>query len=232
MSRCQQVARPLALCLRPAYSAPFSATPIPKAAARLFSTSPSRRDVEPTTTSSPADAPAAQDLINAKAPASAPSADSEGSQAADQRAALKAQWLDPNTTTLPWAERKLQRQGINPIGSRRRRAAVRQTPGIPFEKLPYHAYQEARNLLAADRLKKLEEIKRAYEKLKTVEAQPAETYREGVAHKNRRIYSLRKQLWELKIQADINDPFVRRRWEDGLGKPHMDPGILSPLQIC
>lgn len=77
-------------------------------------------------------------------------------------------------------------------------------------------------MLAADRLKKLEEIKRAYEKLKALEARPAETYRAGIAHKNKKLYSMRKQLWELKIRADINDPFVRRRWEDGLGKRRME----------
>lgn len=222
MSRCQQVARPLVLCLRPACSVQSSAASIPKATARLFSNSPSRCDVEPTTTSSPVDAQATQDLLSTKFPASAPPVGPEGASTADQRAALKAQWLDPNTTTLLWAERKLQKQGINPIGSRRRRAAVRQTQGLPFEQLPYHAYQEARKLLAADRLKKLEEIKRAYQRLKTVEAQPAETYRSGTAHKNKMLYSLRKQLWYLKIQADINDPAVRMKWEDGLGKPRMD----------
>lgn len=147
----------------------------------------------------------------------------------DQRAALRAQWLDPNTTTLIWAEKKLQKQGIEVVGSRRRRAAVRQTSDLPFEQLPYHAYQEARKLLAADRLQKLEEIKRAYQKLKTVEAQPAEIYRGGIAHKNKKLYSLRKQLWWLKIQADINDPDVRRKWEDGHGMPKSCEDLRSCL---
>lgn len=229
MSRCQRVARPLVLCMRPAYSAQLTAASIPTTTARLFSNSSSRPDVEPTTTSSSADAQATHDLVNAKAPESARPVGSDGSLTADQRAALRAQWLDPNTTTLTWAERKLLKQGINPIGSRRRRAAVRQTPDVPFEQLPYHAYQEARKILAADRLEKLEEMKRAFQKLKAVEAQPAETYRGGVAYKNKRLSSLRRQLWYLMVQADINDPVVKRKFEDGQGKPRMD---LGPPTLC
>lgn len=110
------------------------------------------------------------------------------------------------------------------MGSRRRRAAVRQTPDVPFEQLPYHAYQEARKILAADRLEKLEEMKRAFQKIKAVEAQPVEKYRGGIAYKNKKLSSLRKQLWYLMVQADINDPVVKRKFEDGLGKPRVDLG--------
>lgn len=123
--------------------------------------------------------------------------------------------MDPNTTTLAWAEKKLLKEGINPVGSRRRRAAVRQTPGIPFEQLPFHCFQEARQLLAADRAQKMEEIVHAYQKLKKVEAQPAKPGEE--AFKMKRLLSMRRELERLKVYADINDPAVQRKFEDGFG---------------
>lgn len=216
------MARPLALCFRPAYSSQFAVPSASTTTARVFSNSASRRDVEPTTTSSSADdAQATQDLLTAGASKSPAATESDEALKAVRRSELKAQWLDPNTTSMAWAERKLQTKGINPIGSRRRRAAVRQTPSIPFEQLPYHAFQEARKLLAEDRAEKLEEIKRAYQRIKTVEAMPADTYRGGQGHKNVKLHSLRNQLEYLKIQADINDPAVKRKFEDGLGKLHM-----------
>lgn len=130
---------------------------------------------------------------------------------------LKARWLDPNTTTLPWAEKKLIKKGINPIGSRRRRAAVRQTLNIPFEQLPYHCFQEARKLLAEDRAQKLDAIRKAYQKLRSAEAQPASKNRGGEDYKAKKLRSLRKHLAYLKVQADMNDPAVKRKFEDGFG---------------
>ncbi|CAN8095408.1 unnamed protein product [Discula destructiva] len=216
MSRCQQAARPIALCLRP--RRPLATPPVSTATARFFSHSPSRRDVEPTTPSSSpsaADAQAAADLAHANSkPDVAILSEAEIAEKNAKRE-LKARWMDPNTTTLAWAEKQLLRDGINPIGSRRRRAAVRQTPNIPFEQLPYHCFQEARQLLATDRAEKLEQVKKAYQRLKNVEAQPAETYRGGEAFKNKSLLSLRRRLEYLKIQADANDPAVKRKFEDG-----------------
>lgn len=226
MSRCQQAARPIARCLRQGPPAQAAAPSI-SAAARFFSNSTSRRDVEPTTTTSsstPAtDAQAAQDLGNAT----------------NALKPLKEQWLDPNTTTLLWAERKLLRQGTDPIGSRRRRAAVRQSPNIPFEQLPYHAFQEARKILADDRAEKLEAIKETAEEIRKLEARPADVYRAGEHHKQKKLGSLRRHLDYLKVQADINDPAVLRKFEDGHGAfpttnrvgespPHLPPDWNSP----
>jgi large subunit ribosomal protein L35 len=127
--------------------------------------------------------------------------------------------MDPNTTTLVWAERRLLKQGSEPIGSRRRRAAVRQSPNIPFEQLPYHAFQEARKVLGEDRAQKLEAISETADEIRKLEARPADVYRAGDYHKQKRLDSLRRYLEYLKIQADINDPAVRRKYEDGHGKP-------------
>lgn len=206
MSRCQQVVRPIARCLRQGNPAQPASPSVSAVTARFFSNSTSRRDVETTTTSSTtpaaADAQAAHDLsANAtRAPSS-----------------VREQWMDPNTTTLVWAERRLLKQGSEPIGSRRRRAAVRQSPNIPFEQLPYHAFQEARKVLGEDRAQKLEAISETADEIRKLEARPADVYRAGDYHKQKRLDSLRRHLEYLKIQADINDPAVRRKYEDGHG---------------
>lgn len=126
--------------------------------------------------------------------------------------------MDPNTTTLVWAERKLLKQGTEPVGSRRRRAAVRQSPNIPFEQLPYHAFQEARKVLGEDRAEKLEAIRETAEEIAKLKTRPASVYRAGEHHKQKKLDSLRRHLEYLKIQADINDPAVRRKYEDGHGE--------------
>lgn len=100
---------------------------------------------------------------------------------------------------------------------------MRTTLDIPFEQLPYHAFQEARKILAADRREKIEEIKKAHQRVKNVEAMPDATYRGGRRFKQKKLQSLREHLEYLIIQADINDPAVRRKWEDGLG---MFPAFL------
>lgn len=198
--------RPIARCLRQGNPAQPASPSVSAVTARFFSNSTSRRDVEPTSTSSTtpaaADAQAAHDLVaNAtKAPNS-----------------VREQWMDPNTTTLVWAERRLLKQGSEPIGSRRRRAAVRQSPNIPFEQLPYHAFQEARKVLGEDRAQKLEAISETADEIRKLEARPADVYRAGEYHKQKRLDSLRRHLEYLKIQADINDPAVRRKYEDGHG---------------
>lgn len=206
MSRCQQVALPLARCLRQGLATQPAAPSIYAAAARSFSSTASRRDVETSNSSSStpaADAQSAQELASTTpAPAQ-----------------LKEQWLDPNTTTLLWAERRLLKQGTEPIGSRRRRAAVRQSPNIPFEQLPYHCFQEARKVLAEDRAEKLDALRRVSIEIAKLEQRSADVYRAGEQHKEKKLRSLREHLEELKIQADVNDPAVKRKWEDGLGKP-------------
>lgn len=205
------MALPLTRCLRHGLATQSAAPSIYAAAARSFTSSASRRDVETTTTttSSPtpaADAQSAQDLAST-------------TNAANP---LKQQWLDPNTTTLLWAERRLLKQGAEPVGSRRRRAAVRQSPNIPFEQLPYHCFQEARKVLAEDRAEKLQELKKASVEIAKLEQRPADAYRAGEKFKQRRLESMRRHLEELKIQADINDPAVKRKFEDGLCKPQSE----------
>ncbi|KAI2643362.1 phosphatidylethanolamine-binding protein [Xylaria nigripes] len=125
--------------------------------------------------------------------------------------------LDRNTTTSLWAERKLMRMGTPPIGSRRRRAALRSSQNIPFEQLPYQCFQEARKILQEDRQEKLQALAKELVKLKRLEETPAEEFPKGQRIKDMRIAGLKKYIEELKILIDINDPIVKRRFEDGIG---------------
>ena len=55
-------------------------------------------------------------------------------------------------------------------------------------------------------------------KIKRLEATPADQVPGGERKKNLRLTSLRKYLEKLKILVDINDPLVKRRFEDGFGE--------------
>ncbi|KAK7730039.1 mitochondrial 54S ribosomal protein YmL35 [Botryosphaeria dothidea] len=124
--------------------------------------------------------------------------------------------LDPNTVITRRDEKKLIKSGVFPIGSRRRRAALQQSQNIPFEQLPYQCFQEARKILKADREEKLQQIQQQRERIARVEAQDP-TVSGGESQKSVRLTSMRNHLEELKILADINDPIVKKRFEDGKG---------------
>lgn len=126
--------------------------------------------------------------------------------------------MDRNTTTNLWAERKLVKRGRPPIGSRRRRAALQTSENIPFEELPYQCFQEARQILQEDRKEKIEAITKQMAKIKRLEDTPADQLPGGERKKDMRLTSMRKSVEELKVLADINDPIVKRKFEDGLGE--------------
>ncbi|KAJ9643682.1 uncharacterized protein PV06_09134 [Exophiala oligosperma] len=124
---------------------------------------------------------------------------------------------DPATVFVPRLERKLMKAGNPPIGSRRRRAALAQSPGIPFDQLPYQCFQEARKILIEDRAEKLKKIETERARIARLEEADPATFRGGEVYKQKRLKSMRAELEELKILADINDPNVKRRFEDGKG---------------
>lgn len=124
--------------------------------------------------------------------------------------------LDPNTV-LPEFEEQLMKAGKMPIGSRRRRLAIRSTGDLPFEHLPYQAFQEARKILSADREEKLGKIQKEIEKINRLEATKPEEIKGGQHIKDMKLRGLRKYVEELKILADANDPVVKKRFEDGTG---------------
>ncbi|KAF2628571.1 PEBP-like protein [Macroventuria anomochaeta] len=126
--------------------------------------------------------------------------------------------LDPETVENKKQERRLlRREGVQPVGSRRRRAAlrmsaVRKTEEIPFEQLPYQCFQEARKFLQEDRQEKLKEIKTQQQRIQATAESNA-----SVQSKRDRIARMKMHLNDLIIAADINDPVVKRKFEDGQG---------------
>jgi large subunit ribosomal protein L35 len=126
--------------------------------------------------------------------------------------------LDPNlVATVSEEKRLIKHRNLYPVGSRRRRAALSSgKDNIPFEQLPYQCFQEARNVLAQDREEKMQAIAKMRKRIAHVEGLDAAAAG-GEPHKQHRLFSMRKELENLKILADINDPMVKKRFEDGLG---------------
>ncbi|KEF53439.1 uncharacterized protein A1O9_10414 [Exophiala aquamarina CBS 119918] len=124
---------------------------------------------------------------------------------------------DPINVYVPRLERKLVRAGTRLIGSRRRRAAIAKSPGIAFDQLPYQCFQEARNILIADREEKVNKIELERSRIARLQAVDPATFPGGEAYKQKRLRSMEAELERLKILADVNDPNVKRRFEDGNG---------------
>jgi large subunit ribosomal protein L35 len=127
---------------------------------------------------------------------------------------------DPALVTSPRLEKRLLKSGVSPIGSRRRRAALQDSPNIPFEQLPYQCFQEARKVLLADREEKLKEIARERDRIARLRALSDEEAGGEIVKKSR-LGAMEKHLERLKILADINDPLVKKRFEDGQGRLSM-----------
>ncbi|KKY21163.1 putative mitochondrial large ribosomal subunit 35 [Phaeomoniella chlamydospora] len=125
--------------------------------------------------------------------------------------------MNPETVYSPRLERRLIRQkGQYPIGSRRRRMALAQSGGIPFEQLPYQCFQEARQIIVADRQEKLKEIETMRQRIARLQATDVSSDPGAEQRKQVRLRSMEQDLEQLKIYADINDPLVKKRFEDGL----------------
>jgi large subunit ribosomal protein L35 len=146
----------------------------------------------------------------------------------DEAASLEASSSKPKfdpralTVSTPRGERALLRSGINPIGSRRRRAAVQSSDNLPFEQLPYQCFQEARKVLQTDREEKLKAIELERARIARLSAQDASSIPGGEKTKQTRLDSMRRYLERLKILADINDPMIKKRFEDGEGKSFLE----------
>jgi large subunit ribosomal protein L35 len=130
--------------------------------------------------------------------------------------------LDPQTVENKKQERRLlRREHVQPVGSRRRRAALgrsalQKAAEVPFEQLPYQCFQEARKVLLEDRQEKIKDIETQQLRIKNLmEQDPAVSG--GPQAKEARLRSMRKHLDHLIILADINDPVVKRKFEDGQG---------------
>lgn len=137
---------------------------------------------------------------------------------------------DPALVSSPRLERRLMRQGLTPVGSRRRRAALQDAPNLPFEQLPYQCFQEARKVLQTDRVEKLEGIKKMKEKIARLEALSPEQAG-GKQVQRSRLGGMKVHLENLMIQADINDPMVKKRFEDGNGTLSLSSTFFSCLVV-
>ena len=128
-----------------------------------------------------------------------------------------SQYLDPELVSTPRQERKLFKTlGLQPIGSRRRRAALKGSDNIPFEQMPYQCFQEARKVLLADREIKLAQIAEMRKRIARWQNTPAAECGGEVAKKGK-LVRMQKHLEDLKVFADINDPMIKKRFEDGMG---------------
>ena len=129
--------------------------------------------------------------------------------------------LDSTSASTFPGENDIAHQGTTTVGSRRRRAALQTSGNIPFEQLPYQCFQEARKILQVDRASKLKQIETEKLRIANLEARDVVAMGggiQGVAQKKRRLTGMYKYLNELKVLADANDPVIKRRYEDGLGK--------------
>lgn len=130
--------------------------------------------------------------------------------------------MTPDTVVGKRQEKELlKRTGQMPVGSRRRRLIIRNQhekgeTSIPFTQLPYQCFQEARKFLAEDRTEKIAAIELFRTRIANLMAQdPAISG--GEQNKQRRLDSMRRKLEEYKILADVNDPMVKKNFEDGKG---------------
>jgi large subunit ribosomal protein L35 len=155
-------------------------------------------------------------------PATEPVAAAQNGAEAKEVPEYMQKWgeLDPNQVEWKRDERRLvRREGTQPVGSRRRRAAIHRSSmnnavEVPFEQMPYQCFQEARKFLLEDRQEKLKDIATQNLRINNLIAQdPAVSG--GPANKEHRLRSMRTHLQELIILADINDPMVKKKFEDG-----------------
>lgn len=71
-------------------------------------------------------------------------------------------------------------------------------------------------MLAEDRAEKIEVIEQQRDRIQRLKAQDA-SVSGGEWQKSNRLASMQRHLEQLKILADINDPLVKKRFEDGQG---------------
>ncbi|EGP89863.1 uncharacterized protein MYCGRDRAFT_68166 [Zymoseptoria tritici IPO323] len=125
--------------------------------------------------------------------------------------------LDPFKVSTPRQEKRLLRtQHLLPVGSRRRRAAMKSTSQIPFEEIPYQCFQEARKVLQEDRAVRMEEIRTQRERIEFLKEKVVVGEEEEMK-KATTLRDMQQRLEKTKIWADINDPLVKKKFEDGLG---------------
>jgi large subunit ribosomal protein L35 len=200
--------RQLGACLRCVRPVPVPVSALHAPARRLLSSSSPAHDAAATTPTT-----TATDAAAAPPPQSAPDTAQQVSSAVPE---YMQNWgtLDPQMVENKKQERRLvRRDHVQPVGSRRRRAALRRSAlqeaaEIPFDQLPYQCFQEARKVLLEDRKEKLNDIQTQQYRIERAKAEQAS---------NHKLSNMQRHLDSLVILADINDPVVKRKFEDGQG---------------
>ena len=116
-------------------------------------------------------------------------------------------------------------------GSRRSKAAIKSSLNVPFEKLPYQCFQEARKVLQIDREQKMRQIQTERQRIARLSERDASEVG-GEQQKSRRLESMRRYLEQLKILADINNPIVKKKFEDGHGSLYLGNRQEFKLTSC
>jgi large subunit ribosomal protein L35 len=116
--------------------------------------------------------------------------------------------IDPNTVFTAKGEKELASLGKTPIGSRRRRAALASSPGIPFEQLPYQCFQEALKIVAEERAETVKKLEHELEKIGRMQKLVDEGG-PNTAKRQAKIRDMTKYVNDLTIQADIHDPRIK-----------------------
>jgi hypothetical protein len=98
----------------------------------------------------------------------------------------------------------------------RRAAALTYSSGLSFDQLPYQCFQEALKVIRADQVEKQKQIDMQRNRIERLKATEASASGRDLQMSNR-ITSMQRRLDELNILAEINDPFVKKQFEDGLG---------------
>jgi len=105
---------------------------------------------------------------------------------------------------------------------------LKQTQNIPFEQLPFQCFQEARKVLQEDRKQKLQEIQTQRERIQKLSEKTVAPEEE--ARKEHQIKTMRQRLEYSKILADINDPMVKKNFEDKQGMSLCFPSVAKTTQ--
>lgn len=71
--------------------------------------------------------------------------------------------------------------------------------------------------MIADREEKVKKIETERSRIARLNTVDSATFPGGEAYKQKRLRSMEAELERLKILADVNDPNVKRRFEDGNG---------------
>lgn len=132
--------------------------------------------------------------------------------------AADAMLLDPRTVHTFKQEKQLKRfRKLLPIGSRRRRIAIASTDNVPFSQLPYQCFQEARMVLAEQRRDILDQVAAQQERIAAQAKRVPDTPEKEQAMRNR-IAGMEAKVRELRVEADIHDPMIKKTFEDGHGE--------------